>query len=220
MAMCAVALLNAILENIPGCEQGILPGVIELYLGELGQKGLSQDVKMMLSQGLLLCMWYSHEATLGVLASSQNGDFLEPVFSMIWEGVQAIKHDFEVKKFMLGLGKLVSTTPLPDYVNGQMENVMKCLCHLSRRSVEIRLEADQSAERPEQAEVHHEGGAIVEDEDEDEVESLHSEDCSDDDWSDGDDGSHGEDLYASPLDQIDEVLFFRDQITKLQQQNP
>jgi hypothetical protein len=66
---------------------------------------------------------------------------------------------------------------------------MQCLSHLSKRSVEIRIEANAKAEKPEQAEVQLETGPhAVEDSDE-EDECLSIEDEDEDDWSDGDDES-------------------------------
>jgi hypothetical protein len=63
-------------------------------------------------------MWYHHEATLNVL---NERNVVEPMFAMIWEQVPLIKHDFEVKRFILGLGKLVTPQPLPAFMQAKMQ---------------------------------------------------------------------------------------------------
>jgi len=50
---------------------------------------------------------------------------------------------------MLGLTKLISPDALPEKVQPMMANVMKLLCFLSQRSVEIRIATDAKREREE-----------------------------------------------------------------------
>lgn len=71
----------------------------------------------------------------------------------------------------------------------------------------------QVQQREEMAEVE-DDGAIIEDEEYDEVDIESDED--DDDW-DGDEDDEGQDeLYESPLDKVNEVIFFHEKMAGLE----
>ena len=57
-----VSLSFGLLENVQGI-QSTLPGLMELYLKELGNCETS-DCMMVLLQGLLMCCWYDHATAL------------------------------------------------------------------------------------------------------------------------------------------------------------
>ena len=93
---------------------------------------------------------------------------------------------------------------------------MKALVFLSGKSMEIRLIDENQKE--EMAEVEQEApGQIIEDEDDIGVDIESDED--EDDWEFGDDedADGDETLYESPLDKIDEIIHFNQQLLQLQQ---
>jgi len=120
---------------------------------------------------------------------------------------------------MLGLSTLIS----PDiYGNAApfMPQVLQLLCALSQRSVEIQIADSQKQVREEQAEEDLEDAAIVEDEDDDCI-SIGSDDLDDDEWeAQNDDDDEDRNLYESPLDGINEVMFLVDRIEALGKANP
>ena len=91
---------------------------------------------------------------------------------------------------------------------------MKALVFLSGKSMEIRLKDENKKE--EMAEVQQEApGQIIEEEDDIGIEIESDEE--EDDWEIGDeeDGEGDETLYDSPLDKVDEILHFHQQLAKL-----
>ena len=61
-AVTAITLLNAMLENINGL-QPILPDILGKFLDEL-QQAATPDYQIMLTQGVLMCLWYDFGLTL------------------------------------------------------------------------------------------------------------------------------------------------------------
>jgi hypothetical protein len=61
-AMCAITLVNSLLENIPGIE-GSIKNIIDFFVRELGQ-ALTPEYKLMLSQGICMSFWYNADATI------------------------------------------------------------------------------------------------------------------------------------------------------------
>ena len=61
-AISAITLLNNMLENIPDL-QNVLPHMVDKYLEELKSADTS-DYKIMLLQGILMCLWYDYGITL------------------------------------------------------------------------------------------------------------------------------------------------------------
>ena len=124
-----------------------------------------------------------------------------------------LKEDFEVKRFVLGLSSLIVNCDMPQIVKDNYGNIIKALIFLSNRSIEIRQMEQNKKE--EMAEVQQEApnGEIIEDEDDIGVDIESDED--EDDWEYGDDEEDcdGDDqLYISPLDQVDEVLYFHEKL--------
>ena len=97
---------------------------------------------------------------------------------------------------------------------------MSALVFLSSKSIEIRQKAMQGAKKHEMAEVDEEGdGAIIEDEEDIDID-IDSDEEDDDGWNpDEDDNENLENLYDSPLDDMDEVLFFCEKLQHLEQNN-
>lgn len=65
-AISGVTLVNAILENIKGVSEQILPGLIDLFLQEL-QDVETKDFECMLLQGIMLALYYDCPYTLQLL---------------------------------------------------------------------------------------------------------------------------------------------------------
>jgi hypothetical protein len=91
---------------------------------------------------------------------------------------------------------------------------MKALVFLCQKSIIVRQKKAEKAEEAEEDTVEQ---AIIEDE-ENELELL-SDDDDDEDYNLQEEES-GRELYDSKLDNLDEVLFLRDIVNNLQQQNP
>jgi hypothetical protein len=165
----------------------------------------------MLIQGVLMCFWYDFGLTLTKLESiGKTGE----VLSQIINKVEVIKQDFEVKRFVLGLSALIVNSDMPQAVKDNYSNIIKALIYLSDKSIKIRGEERQ---KPEEAEVEHEApGQIIEDEEDDIGVDIESDE-DEDDWglSDEEDVDGDDQLYDSPLDKIDEVIHFHQQLAKL-----
>jgi hypothetical protein len=217
-AICAVTLIIQMLESLQGIE-GSLHNIIEFLVKELsGAK--TPDYKCMLAQGLSMCLWYNTPLTLQSLEQlGCTSHYLQLLFSLV-QG--QVKQDFEIQRFVLGLSSLVQRgdpAELPATVQGELGNVMKALVFLCQRSIVVRLKAQEKAEQAEEDNVEGTGQAIYEDE-ENELAIL-SDDEDDEDDEDYDCAEDlDRDLYDSKLDSLDEVLFLRDVLGALEQQNP
>ena len=158
-----------------------------------------------------MCFWYDFGLTLQKLESiGKTGE----VLSQIINKVEVIKQDFEVKRFVLGLSSLIVNSDMPQAVKDNYCNIIKALIYLSDKSIKIRGEERQ---KPEEAEVEHEApGQIIEDEEDDIGVDIESDE-DEDDWglSDEEDVDGDDQLYDSPLDKIDEVIHFHQQLAKL-----
>lgn len=104
---------------------------------------------------------------------------------------------------------------MPDAVKNNYQNVMSALVFLSAKSVELRQKL-LAGGKAEMAEVEDDGErAIVEDEDDIEID-IDSDEEGDDWCPEDDEGEDRENLYDSPLDALDEVLFFCEQLQKIE----
>lgn len=70
IALQAVTLANAILENVKGVSGAILPGILDLYLQQM-QSTETQDLELMILQGIMTALWYDAPATIAHLESRQ-----------------------------------------------------------------------------------------------------------------------------------------------------
>jgi hypothetical protein len=91
---------------------------------------------------------------------------------------------------------------------------MKVLVFLSSKSVEIYEKSMQQKEKQEQCD-EEEDGIIVEDEEFDGFDIDIDDDEDEDDWDGSDDEDEGKDLYDSPLDQVNEIIFFHEKMSAL-----
>ena len=137
-----------------------------------------------------MCLWYDLGQTVQTLESSNS---TEQFFTLVFQQVTELKEDFEVKRFMLGLGAFLVAVDLPDSFKSQYTNIIKALVYLSQRSIEIRHKAYEAQQRQEMAEVEEYGNAaIVEDEDDGEIDI--DTDDEDDGWDlDGSENMDGDD---------------------------
>ena len=184
---------------------------MDKYLSELLSAG-TPDYTIMLLQGILMCLWYDYGVTLQKLEETQ---YTATFFEAIFQKVPNLKQDFEVKRFILGLSALVVNADMPQVVKENYGNIIKALIFLSKKSIDIRQMEENKKE--EMAEVQLEApGEIIEDEDDMGVDIESDED--EDDWEFGDDEEDcdGDDqLYISPLDEVDEVLHFHEKLRML-----
>lgn len=158
----------------------------------------------------MMCIWYDCGTTLQAIESAGQTDWL---ISKIFEIVMDLSEDFEVKRFMLGLSSLLAPIEMPAAVANNYTNVMKALVYLSQKSCEIFEKSQQIKEKEAMAEVEEEG-AIIEDEDYDEIDIESDED--DEEWDGSEDEDGQNDLYDSPLDELNEVVYFHEKMAGLQ----
>jgi hypothetical protein len=69
-AITAVTLANAILENVKGVGQMVIPGFIDLYLQQM-QSIETPEFKNVLMQGFMVCFWYDFATTQNHLECRQ-----------------------------------------------------------------------------------------------------------------------------------------------------
>jgi hypothetical protein len=208
-SMCAVTLIISLLENVTGIESSIY-NIIEFFVKELGC-ALTPEYKCMLSQGICMSLWYSAEATVQALEQMQATEkALEFMFSLL----ESLKQDFELKRFAVGFTSLIVKDPstLAPSIQTNYPQLMKALVFLTQKSIYLR---EKKATKEEEADEDVVEQAIYEDEDVDEI--CSNED--DDEDYDCNEDLEDRDLYDSKLDAVDEVLYFRDALLQLQQNN-
>lgn len=205
-AMCSVTLLIAMLENVSGIESS-LHNILEYLVKELSQ-AKTPEYKCMISQGICMSLHYSTNHTL--MSLEQMGctsNFVDLIFSQ----VESLKNDFEIKRFIIGLSTLMKMdqSELPLSIQNHLPGLIKAAVFLCQKSIVIREKALQK-EKDEECE--DDNDAIIENEDDD-CEILSDED-DDEDYDCNDDISNQ--LYDSKLDDMDEVIYFRDVVTQLE----
>ena len=144
---------------------------------------------------------------------------MDSFFQFVFSKVQEVKYDYEVKRYVLGLTSLLVNSEMPDSVKNQYPNIIKALAFLSGKSIEIRQKALEGKQKAEEAEVEDHGEAVICEDEEDTIIDIDSDE-DDDAYEYGDDGDDidGDDnLYDSPLDDLDEVLHLQTQLNNLQQ---
>lgn len=196
------------LENIT--EIGpVIPNIVDMYNNEVGQGIDTKEYKTMILQGYMMCMWYDATTTLQALEAGQRTEWLlQEVFTMVSE----LTEDFEVKRFMVGLASVLIPADMPQSIQNNYGTIVKVLVYLSDKSIEFYEKSMQAKAKEEMAEVENDG-AIIEDEDYDiDIES----DDDDEEWDGSEDEDGDADLYDSPLDKINEILFFHEKMGNLQ----
>jgi len=123
MALQAVSLANAILENIQGVSSQVLPGILDLYLRQM-QSVDTKDLEVMIIQGIMVALWYDACTTVQYLESRQaTSHVVQQVLSKTGE----LKQDFEVKKFTIGITALLmaqTQMQLPEVVSQNTHSLM------------------------------------------------------------------------------------------------
>eukprot|EP00347_Sterkiella_histriomuscorum_P021385 403334157 len=211
-AMCAVTLLIALLENVSGIESS-LHNIIEYLIRQLGD-AKTPDYKCMISQGVCMALMYN---TQMALVSLEQMGCTENWVNLIFSQLDGLKQDFEIKRFIIGLSSLIQRdmSELPPSIQNQLPGIIKALVFLCQKSIVIREKALQK-EKAEECEDEQENDAIIEDED-NECE-LMSDEEDDEDYDCNEEMER--DLYDSKLDEVDEVIYFRDVFVGLEQSNP
>jgi hypothetical protein len=126
-------MVMAMLENIQDISS-VVPGIIDMYNGEIAQGVETKEFRLMLLQGYMMCLWYDVTSALQALESSgKTAWLLEEVFKIVTE----LTEDFEVKRFMLGLSSILVPADMPLTVQNNYATIIRVLVYLSQRSVEI-----------------------------------------------------------------------------------
>lgn len=160
----------------------------------------------------MMCLWYDLGQTVAVLEQSQT---TESVFQAVFAKLDQVTEDFEVKRFMLGLTSFLVNSEMPETVRNNYSNIIKALSFLGTKSIEIREKALQGKQQEEMAEVEEEGERLIVEDEEDTNIDLDSDE-EEDIWDGSEDVDGVDNMYDSPLDQIDEVLHFHTQLNNLQ----
>ena len=84
-AISVMSLSFALLENLQGVSH-IIPGMMEIYLKELGMAD-TPDYTIMLLQGVHMCLWYDLGSTLSILEQSGT---TEMFFGAVFEKISTI----------------------------------------------------------------------------------------------------------------------------------
>jgi len=90
---------------------------------------------------------------------------------------------------------------------------------LAQKSLEVRTKKSKKQEEQAEDDENCEKGVIY-DEDEDEGYEIGSEDDEEDEWDPLSDDELDSDLYNTKLDAIDDIIFLRDALAKLQEVAP
>ena len=157
----------------------------------------------MLLQGILMCLWYDLGQTVSLL---EQAGAMETFFQFIFQKVSEIREDFEVKRFVLGLTAFLVNSDMPDSVKNNYPNIIKALSYLSGKSIEIRQKALEGKQKAEEAEVEDHGEAIICEDEEDANIDLDSDDDDEYEYGDEEDIDGDDNMYDSPLDNLDEVV--------------
>jgi hypothetical protein len=132
-ACCVISLVIAMLENITDISS-VIPGIIDMYNGEIAQGVETKEYRVMLLQGYMMCMWYDSNTTLQVMEQGgKTAWLLEEVFKVATE----LTEEFEVKRFMLGLSSILVPAEMPVNVQNNYGTIIRVLVYLSQRSVDI-----------------------------------------------------------------------------------
>ena len=169
---------------------------------------------MMLLQGIAMCLWYDMGQSVSML--DQQGA-MDAFFQSVFSKIQDVKNDFEVKRFVLGFTSLlVNSGEMPDSVKNQYSNIMKALAFLAGRSIEIRQKELEGKQKAEEADVEDHGEAIICEDEEDANIDIDSDEEDDDyDYDEDEDVDGDDNMYDSPLDELDEVLHLQNQLNNL-----
>ena len=218
-AMCAVSLLMHLLENVKGIDNQ-LSNIVHFFMQELSVSR-TPEYKAMLSQGLAMCFWYAPQAAVQVLEGmNATGNVLSMMFSQL----QQLQHDFEIKRFIVGLTSLITADPqqIPQSVQGNYSTIIKALVYLCQKSIQVAEKMMQKRKKEEEAQEDtnaEPSNAICEDEDDEGIELLSEEDDEEDEDYDFQEEECNANLYLSKLDDMDEVLYFRDALNSVQSSN-
>lgn len=208
-AICAVTLLISMLEHVQGIEPATLHSIVEFYVKEL-TLAETPEYKCMLIQGICMCLWYN---TVQTLISLDQLGCTNQFFTLVFNLVETLKQDFEIKRFIIGLSSLIQKdqSELSQSAQQHLSNVIKAVVFLCQKSIIVRTKQAEKEEMCDE-DGNAETGVINEDE-EDECE-IYSDEEDDEDYDCNEDIER--DLYDSKLDQIDDVIFFSEVFSNLQ----
>lgn len=167
----------------------------------------------MLSQGICASLYYNTNQTLNIL---EQMNCTENWLQLLFGQTQTVKQGYEIKRFVTGLSALMQRdqSELPQSVRNVLPNLMKALVILCEKSIIYRQEQLKKEKEEEAEEEQFDKGIYEEDDD---CDIISNED--DDDDEDYDCNEELENLYFSKFDTLDEVIYFRDVFTGLEQQN-
>jgi len=212
-AVVAMKLLITLIDNLPQNLSALIENILTVVVQELGHAA-TDNYKAMLIQTISMCFWYNTVFTLQIL---EKNNWTGPVFQMWFQILPNLKQDFERRRVLFGLCSIINQdfNTLPQLIQGGLRDIIK-------QSIEISGKIITERENPRIREIEEEAEVVDDEEkelgttnapekegdfdDEDDPEFLDYDDEDDEDytWNGGD-----LDLYKSPLDNIDELMFFR-----------
>ena len=146
-----------------------------------------------------MCFYYSTEGAFSIL---EGKGWTTDVFAVWFQNIQDAKHDFEIKRMILGLSNIIAYVEKgPEMIRAGMTDIMAQMVQLCKKSIRA-LEEE-----------------VVRDEEEIIVEGDLADDYSDEEEEatdpDGDDELEEKEYYESPIAGINEVVYFKQAMESL-----
>jgi hypothetical protein len=224
-------LIEVILQHCRGRVDGCLPGIIELAVGRLFSKETTMNsLRVLLLEVIANCLYYNPMLTLRIL---EERNFTRPVFEAWFQNANNFTRQRDKKLAVIGLSSLMSvplnnlSAPLIQVYPKLLALCLKFLHLLQMQRDEFGEEGASGSEGEEDhqddddEEDSDEEDIIPDDEDvEPDITTLHqlSAAASEHSWTFKGDADElvDEAIYTSPLDDIDEIVFFVQQLQGIQ----
>jgi len=215
-------LFICLLENFPQQINEIIPHILDKVIANLQYN--DRDLKKILMETVSMCFWYDTFLTLQYLESKGATQFIfETWIGLLPEYTQ----DFECQRIMFGLASIlrVDVRKLPQLLIDSLPGLFQEMVKLSAKIMEIKENGEYEDEAEEDVDAEkkalhklqkanqrnaNEGIDVLNDEEDDDDED--DEDYNDLEGFEQDE--KGE--YSSPLEDICEVLFFKETLEMLQ----
>jgi len=215
-------LFICLLENYPKQIDHVLPAILDKTIHNLNFNDI--DFKKILIEITCMCFWYDPILSIQYLESKGATQF---VFEKLGEVLSEYNEDFECQRIMLGLSSLlkVDVSNFPQVIIGLLPNLLREMVKLSNKILEIREKAEyeDEAEEDEEEKKTLQRLQRINQNNEQGVDVQNEEDDDDDDDSNYNDldefEADAKGTYNSPLEDICEILHFKESLGILQQIN-
>jgi hypothetical protein len=218
----ASILYVTVLENYPKQVDDILTYILDKMITIL-PKAKSSMMRKMVIQIVGMALWYDPKLTLQFLDSKQATEY---VFKGWIELLPEFTVDFELRRILIGFSSLirVNISELPTLVLNSLPQLLHEMINLTSKILNQRENevSDNSEAEEDNEEEYNKTVKKLENFNKKQTTSNNDED--DDDYEDDDDGDYegldyanSNPLYDSPLQDLCEVLYFKESLELLQQ---